>query len=72
MPDDRTEIPTPNAAQHHSHLRSVAHEIPPLNPDAQILLLLGRDILQVQVVSKAWSLMTTLPSYNVAWGSVGI
>ncbi|XP_077369860.1 uncharacterized protein LOC144014155 [Festucalex cinctus] len=50
MPDDRSEIPTPAAAQHHAHLRSIAHKIPCLDPDAQILLLLGRDILQVHKV----------------------
>lgn len=50
MPDERSEIPTPEAAKHHSHLSSIAHLIPPLNPDAQILLLLGRDVLQVHKV----------------------
>ncbi|KAJ8349415.1 hypothetical protein SKAU_G00245450 [Synaphobranchus kaupii] len=50
MPDDRSEIPTPVAAQHHTHLKSIAHKIPQLDPEAQILLLLGRDILQVHKV----------------------
>ncbi|KAJ8369536.1 hypothetical protein SKAU_G00095640 [Synaphobranchus kaupii] len=50
MPDDRSEIPTPEAAKHHSHLRRIAHLIPALDPDAQILLLLGRDVLQVHKV----------------------
>lgn len=50
MPDDRAEIPTPDAARWHSHLKPIAHCIPPLDPEAQILLLLGRDILQVHKV----------------------
>ncbi|XP_058881751.1 uncharacterized protein LOC131737334 [Acipenser ruthenus] len=50
MPDDRSEIPTPEAAKHHSHMKSIAHLIPALDPNAQILLLLGRDILQVHKV----------------------
>lgn len=50
MPDDRSEIPTPVAAEHHSHLKPIAHLIPELDPDAQILLLLGQDILQVHKV----------------------
>ncbi|KAI3358292.1 hypothetical protein L3Q82_014670, partial [Scortum barcoo] len=50
MPDDRTEIPTPEVAQHHSHLKSIAHMIPRLDPEAQILILLGRDVLQVHKV----------------------
>ena len=38
------------AAQHHTHLKSIAHKIPHLDPEAQILVLLGRDILQVHNV----------------------
>ncbi|RXN37835.1 hypothetical protein ROHU_001681 [Labeo rohita] len=47
IPDDRDEILTPDAALWHTHLKPIAHCIPPLDPGAQILLLLGRDILQV-------------------------
>ena len=50
IPNHRSEIPTPEAAKHHSHLRPIAHRIPELDPNAQILLLLGRDILQVHKV----------------------
>lgn len=50
MPDDRSEIPTPEAAKHHSHLKPIAHLIPELDPNAQILLLLGRDVLKVHKV----------------------
>lgn len=50
MPDDRSEIPTPAVAQHQPHLKSIAHRIPPLDPEAQILLLLRRDILEVHKV----------------------
>ncbi|KAI4874288.1 hypothetical protein NFI96_026210, partial [Prochilodus magdalenae] len=50
IPDNRSEIPTSDAAQHHTHLKSIAHKIPQLDPEAQILLLLGRDILQVHKV----------------------
>ncbi len=50
MPEDRSEIPTPEAAKHHPHLKSIAHLIPPLDLNVQILLLLGRDILQVHKV----------------------
>lgn len=47
---DRSEIPTPDAAHHHPHLRSVAAHIPELDPKAEILLLLGRDIVRVHKV----------------------
>lgn len=52
IPDNQPEIPTPNAARHHSHLRHIAGQIPALDPDANILLLLGRDILRAHKVRK--------------------
>lgn len=50
VPNNRSEIPTSNAALHHSHLKRIAGEIPPLDSEADILLLLGRDVLRVHKV----------------------
>ncbi|XP_057684651.1 uncharacterized protein LOC130910980 [Corythoichthys intestinalis] len=50
IPNNRSEIPTPEAARHHSHLQQIADMIPPLEPTADILLLLGRDVLRVHKV----------------------
>ena len=50
VPDDRSEIPSPDVAEQHSHLQPVANKIPAVDPDAPILLLLGRDILRVHKV----------------------
>ncbi|XP_013856435.1 uncharacterized protein LOC106512341 [Austrofundulus limnaeus] len=50
VPDDRTEIPSPEMAQHHPHLLKVADKIQPVDHHAPILLLLGRDILRVHKV----------------------
>ncbi|XP_077119086.1 uncharacterized protein LOC143775127 [Ranitomeya variabilis] len=47
IPDNRSEIPTPEVAAHHTHLRCIAHLIPELDQGAPIVLLLGRDILRV-------------------------
>ena len=44
IPNDRNEIPTPDVAQHHTHLKDIAKHIPPLDNDANILLLLCRDL----------------------------
>ncbi len=44
---NRSEIPTPDVALAHPHLESVAQFIPKLDPDAQILVLLGRDMIRV-------------------------
>lgn len=52
LPNNRSEIPTPNAALHHPHLKSIASEIPPLDPNANILILLGRDILRIHKIRK--------------------
>lgn len=41
IPDVRNEIPTPDVASHYPHLRDIETFIPPLNPDAQIMLLIG-------------------------------
>ncbi|XP_067279227.1 uncharacterized protein [Pseudorasbora parva] len=46
----RCEIPTPNVVLNHAHLKSIASQIPKLDPNAQILLLLGRDIIRVHKV----------------------
>jgi len=43
IPNDREEIPTPDVAQHYSHLTSIARHIPEENVSAPISLLIGRD-----------------------------
>ncbi|XP_033104025.1 uncharacterized protein LOC117106722 [Anneissia japonica] len=50
IPDCKEEIPTPEVAEHHPHLKSIAKEIPKIDPDADILILLGRDAPQVHKV----------------------
>ena len=52
IPNNRDEIPTPAAADGHHHLKPIAHEIPQLDSNAKILLLLGRDILRVHKVRR--------------------
>ncbi|XP_067275269.1 uncharacterized protein [Pseudorasbora parva] len=55
LPDDRSEIPTPEVALHFPHLTAVAEKIPPLDPSAPMLLLLGRDILSVHKVREQYN-----------------
>lgn len=50
IPDDRAEIPAPEVALHYPHLKPVAGKIPEIDPHAEILILLGRDILCVHKV----------------------
>lgn len=52
IPDDRSEIPTPQVALGHSHLQAIASHIPELDLEAPILLLLGRDIIRIHKVRK--------------------
>nr|XP_027232689.1 uncharacterized protein LOC113824141 [Penaeus vannamei] len=44
LPNNRTEIPTPNIARLHPHLKDIGSEISPLDDQAQIQLLIGRDL----------------------------
>ena len=48
IPNKRSEIPTPEFVAYHDHLRGTP--IPPLNRDAQILLLIGRDLIDAHIV----------------------
>ncbi|KAI4896126.1 hypothetical protein NFI96_006642 [Prochilodus magdalenae] len=50
IPNNRSEIPTPNVALYYPHLKSVAKHIPDIDSKAEILLLLRRDIIQVHKV----------------------
>jgi hypothetical protein len=50
IPFNRDEIATQEIAKHYSHLVDIASEIPSLN-EASVLLLLGRDALEVHHVS---------------------
>ena len=43
IPEDRSEIPTPEMAKRFLHLEAIADEIPPLDRNAAIHILLGRD-----------------------------
>ncbi|KAI2644797.1 Paraneoplastic antigen-like protein 5 [Labeo rohita] len=48
--NNRSEIPTPSAVLYQPHLRHIAKHIPELEPEAEILLLLGRDVIRAHKV----------------------
>ena len=50
MPDVREEIPTPDVARYHPHLQELTDHIPPLDPESDILLLIGRDLIEAHHV----------------------
>ncbi len=50
IPNVREEIPTPNSARHHAHLKDIADNIPELDNASEILLLLGRDLTEAHHV----------------------
>ncbi|XP_061776027.1 uncharacterized protein LOC133568236 [Nerophis ophidion] len=50
IPNNWNEIPTPTAVLHQPHLHHIAKHIPELDPGAQILLLLGRDVIRAHKV----------------------
>ncbi|KAI4873747.1 hypothetical protein NFI96_000048 [Prochilodus magdalenae] len=55
LPDDRSEIPSPEVARHYPHLEHLVDKIPAVDPDASILLLLGRDLIQVHKVREQYN-----------------
>ena len=50
IPDNRNEIPTPDITRHYPRLHNLESRIPPLNDDAQIVLLVGTDLLKAHHV----------------------
>ncbi|XP_023930308.1 uncharacterized protein LOC106157407 [Lingula anatina] len=50
IPKNRSEIPTPEVAMQYDHLSSLSEKIPPLNPKAEIGLLIGRDLIEAHHV----------------------
>lgn len=50
IPNNRDEIPSPHVARQFQHLRDIAHKIPELKPDADIELLIGRDLIDAHHV----------------------
>ena len=43
LPRDKSEIPTPEIACRFNNLRTIADQIPPIDPNAEIEVLIGRD-----------------------------
>lgn len=52
MPNDLSEIPTPQIARCHQHLRHVACHIPELDQSAEISLFVGKDMSKVHHVKR--------------------
>ncbi|XP_073769028.1 uncharacterized protein [Danio rerio] len=74
IPNNRDEIPTPDVARSHTHLKSMAHFIPELDPKAPIMLLLGRDVIRVHKVRKQVNGPHNLPyaqKLDLGWVIVG-
>lgn len=53
IPDNREEILTPAAARAHPHLEAITEKIPELDPEAEILLLVGRDALPLHKIHES-------------------
>lgn len=48
--NNKSEIPTPEVALAHTHLKHIAPHIPELDPDAEMMILLGRDMIRAHKV----------------------
>lgn len=72
IPNDRSEIPTPNVISHQPHMCNLP--IPELNPDAQILLLIGRNLSETHHVRDQRIRTRNVPfaqRLNLGWVVVG-
>ena len=68
IPQEKKEIPTPEIAREHPHLRSIAEEIPPLNKEAKIQLLKVRAFKNgpqgapwAQMLALGWTISSQMP-----------
>ncbi|CAG2224086.1 unnamed protein product [Mytilus edulis] len=52
IPSDLHEIPTPDVANAHPHLHSIAPYLPALDPSCKVELLIGRDLPEVHHVTE--------------------
>ena len=50
LPDNRDEIPTPVVAESYEHLHDLVPHIPPIDDNAQIMMLIGRDVIMAHHV----------------------
>ncbi|XP_063449024.1 uncharacterized protein LOC134728358 [Mytilus trossulus] len=50
LPHNREEIPTPDIAIKHDYLKKMADHLSPLDPDCEIMLLIGRDMTEAHHV----------------------
>ncbi|XP_061176088.1 uncharacterized protein LOC133185041 [Saccostrea echinata] len=50
IPNERSEIPTPDVAFSHKHLNCIAHQLPSIKENVNIGLLIGRDVPEVHHV----------------------
>ena len=53
IPNNREEIPTPEVARAHPHLFQIANKIPTLDKEAEVLLIVGRDIPSLHKVHES-------------------
>lgn len=74
IPDDRREIPSPRVAMKFPHLRKIAVKVPPVEEQVPIMLLLGRDIIQVHKVRQRINGPHSMPyaqHLDLGWVIVG-
>lgn len=74
IPDDRSEIPTPDIVQYFPHLAPIAGKIPPVEPDVAIMLLLGRDVFSVHKAREQYNGPHNTPyaqRLDLGWVTVG-
>ncbi|ETE57916.1 infB, partial [Ophiophagus hannah] len=75
IPSDRSQIATPEVASNIPHLKHLAHHFPALDPEAEILLLLGVDAPYTLACIKLVMGLTYAPfafKTQLGWGITGV
>ena len=75
IPNERSEIPTPEVASHYPHLKRITNHIPPLVPCVNIQLLIGRDTAEIHHVHEQIVGPKGTPfaqNLSLSWAIIGV
>lgn len=74
IPSNKEEIPTPEIAKSHEHLKVIADKLPELDHDAEVLLLIGKDAPELHKIRDSINGPTNSPwaqKLDLGWVIVG-
>ena len=67
MPNDRSEIATPDVAKNFPHLKGIVDQIPELDEQADIQILIGRDLIEAHQIEEQLIGQPTAQRLKLGW-----